>query len=49
MLAVFIAIWIFSIISRYSIFSILNNISIGGTLTAVSFKLGNFMNYEIIE
>ena len=47
-LAVFIAIWIFSKKSNYNFFSILDKVSIGGALTAIFIRLGNFMNSEII-
>lgn len=47
-LAVFIAIWLFSRKSKLSFFSILDKVSIGGALTAVFIRLGNFMNSEII-
>lgn len=47
-LAVFIAIWIFSRKSKYGFLSILDKVSIGGALTAVFIRCGNFMNSEII-
>ncbi len=47
-LAVFIAIWAFSKKSNLNFFSILDKVSIGGALTAVFIRLGNFMNSEII-
>jgi phosphatidylglycerol:prolipoprotein diacylglycerol transferase len=47
-LAVFIAIWLFSRKSKLKFFSILDKVSIGGALTAVFIRLGNFMNSEII-
>lgn len=47
-LAVFLAIWIFSIRSKKSFFSVLDKVSIGGALTGVFIRLGNFMNSEII-
>ncbi|MEL6866010.1 MAG: prolipoprotein diacylglyceryl transferase, partial [Bacteroidota bacterium] len=47
-LAVFLAIWIFSIRSKKNIYSILDKVAVGGALTAVFIRLGNFMNSEII-
>ena len=46
--AVFLAIWIFSFRSKKSFFSILDKVAVGGSLTAVFIRLGNFMNSEII-
>ena len=47
-LAIFIAIWIFSLRSKLSFLSILDKVSVGGALAAVFIRLGNFMNSEII-
>jgi len=47
-LAVFVAIWVFSKKSNLNFFSILDKVSVGGALTAVFIRLGNFMNSEII-
>lgn len=46
--AVFIAIWYYCKKSNSNIFSVLDKIAIGGALTAVFIRLGNFMNSEII-
>ena len=47
-LAVFIAIWVFSKKSNLSFFSTLDKVSLGGAITAIFIRLGNFMNSEII-
>jgi len=47
-LAVFIAAIIFSRKSQISFYSIIDKVCIGGALTAVFIRLGNFMNSEII-
>jgi len=47
-LAIFITIWIFSLRSKLNFLSILDKVSVGGALTAVFIRLGNFMNSEII-
>lgn len=47
-LAVFLTIWAFSRRSNYSVFSLLDKISIGGALTGVFIRLANFMNSEIL-
>jgi len=47
-LAVFIAIWIFSKKSKLGFFSILDKVAVGGVLTGAFIRMGNFMNSEII-
>jgi prolipoprotein diacylglyceryl transferase len=47
-LAVFIAIWLFSRKSKLNFFSILDKVAVGGVLTGAFIRLGNFMNSEII-
>lgn len=47
-LAVFISILLFSRKSGLSLFALLDKVAIGGSLTAVFIRLGNFMNSEII-
>ena len=47
-LAVFIAILLFSKKSKLPLFSILDKVAVGGALTGVFIRLGNFMNSEII-
>ena len=47
-LAVFIAIFLFSRKYKTNFYSILDKVSVGGALTAVFIRLGNFMNSEII-
>lgn len=46
--AVFLAIWLFSRKSGLKLYSILDKVAVGGSLTAVFIRLGNFMNSEII-
>ncbi len=47
-LAVFIAIIIFSRRYKLNVYDLLDKVSVGGALTAVFIRLGNFMNSEII-
>lgn len=47
-LAVVLVVYFFSKRSRTSFFSIADKVSIGGAITAVFIRLGNFMNSEII-
>ena len=47
-LAVFIAIIIFSRKYKLNVYDILDKVAVGGALTAVFIRLGNFMNSEII-
>ena len=47
-LAVFMAIWLFSRKTKYGFFSILDKVAVGGALTGMFIRLGNFMNSEII-
>lgn len=46
--AVFLAIYLFSRKFGLKLFSILDKVAVGGSLTAVFIRLGNFMNSEII-
>jgi len=47
-LGVFIAIWLYCRKTKTKIFSVLDKVAIGGSLTAVFIRLGNFMNSEIL-
>lgn len=47
-LGVFLAICYFAYRTKHSIFSVLDKVAVGGSLTAVFIRLGNLMNSEII-